>query len=137
MYIIKEFPTFSLRNSLIISTCQRSLYYVSFVLQILDGYHISSILQLTIMNFDLSIVVNPAKEAEMMESNERKVMQIKWPQNSENNSQLSAEQQIMASLATVQDIETVVVSTGLLLPARQKIANMFFQRDGCVPCIRR
>ncbi|RYY83955.1 hypothetical protein EON63_10185 [archaeon] len=106
-------------------------------MQILDGYHISSILQLTIMNFDLSIVVNPAKEAEMMESNERKVMQIKWPQNSENNSQLSAEQQIMASLATVQDIETVVVSTGLLLPARQKIANMFFQRDGCVPCIRR
>ena len=87
---------------------------------------------------DLSVVVRSDEESAGETSNELEVVQIKPSPNLESDHSLpSVEQQMLTSLATVVNIGTIVVSTGLSLPSRQKIANMLFWRDGNVPNIRR
>eukprot|EP01031_Cornospumella_fuschlensis_P023504 gene23504-28507_t len=86
---------------------------------------------------DLSVVVRSDEESAGVTSNELEVVQIKPSHNLESDLSLpSLEQQMLTSLAAVVNIETIVVSTGLSLPRRQKIANMLFGRDGNVPNIR-
>eukprot|EP01031_Cornospumella_fuschlensis_P026363 gene26363-31848_t len=86
---------------------------------------------------DLSVVVRSDEESAGETSNELEVVQIKPSPNLESDHSLpSVEQQMLTSLATVVNIGTIVVSTGLSLSSRQKIANMLFLRDGNVPNIR-